>query len=235
MPIFVQIYNYYVSMSRKRRKKNQRLLFFTIASIVVVAASTWCLIHNSCSEKKVSFNGMIKTYNKQFDDMNPTQLKAAEMFGIKPVEDRSYDFESDEKLVRIEDCNAYKIDELTHSVPYLTHAAAKLLNDIGEDFKKEIETNGLKPCKIIVTSVLRTKEDVRKLQKVNANASPKSTHCHATTFDIAYMRFHPIGTMTQSTKYLELLADVLEKKRENKECYVRFETNQHCFHITSRK
>lgn len=215
--------------------KKQRWLMMTIACIAVMGASAWCLIHNCCSEKDVSFDGIIKTYNKQFDDMNPTQLKAAEKFGIKPVEDRNYSFDDNNKLVKIEDCNEYHIDELTHSVPYLTPNAAKLLKDIGEDFKKEIETNDLKPCRIIVTSVLRTKEDVRKLQKVNANASPKSTHCHATTFDIAYMRFHPIGTMTKSTKYLETLAKVLEEKRQNGECYVRFETNQHCFHITSRK
>ena len=222
-------------VTKRKRQKTQRRLLAAIVVLIAAGATAWCLLHNSCSKKDVSFKGLTKKYNKQFDDMNPVQLKAAEKFGITPVDDRSYDFEANEKLVKIEDCDEYHIDDLTHSVPYLTHNAANLLKSIGAEFRKNVEEANLKNCRIIVTSVLRTKEDVRKLQKVNVNASPKSTHCHGTTFDIAYMRFHPIGNMTTSTKYLETLAQVLQKKRENGECYVRFETNQHCFHITVRK
>ena len=69
----------------------------------------------------------------------------------------------------------------------MTAGAAELLDRIGKNFSDSLESKGLNPNKIIVTSVLRTQEDVKKLQKSgNPNAISNSAHCYATTFDIAY-------------------------------------------------
>ena len=137
----------------------------------------------------------------------------------------------------LEAYRSHDIDELTHSVPYLTQPAKDLLDDIGLMFRQKVDEKGLESCKIIVTSLLRTKADVARLQQVNANATSNSTHCYATTFDITYQRFRLtglIGGTTYSEQLVEALAEVLQQLREKGRCYVRFERNQHCFHITSR-
>ncbi len=200
------------------------LLFFL--SLAVVAGC-------SCGETKVSKVNYNK-YNSLFNDMNGTQLKAAQRFGIVPVDDRSYAFDDDKRLVKVSSCDAYKVDDLDYSVPYLTKGASALLRTIGENFRKRLDQEGLSDCRLIVTSLLRTKDDVRRLQGVNANASSNSTHCYATTFDITYQRFDG-GRKSSGERYIEILSDVLQDLRKQGRCYVRFETNQHCFHITSRK
>ena len=200
------------------------LLFF-----LCLAVAVGC----SCGETKdgnVNYN----KYNSLFNDMNGTQLKAAQRFGIKPVDDRNYAFHDDKRLVKVSTCAAYKIDKLTHSVPYLTKGASALLTKIGETLRKRLKEEKLPDCRLIVTSLLRTKADVRRLQGVNANASSNSTHCYATTFDITYQRFDGVSK-SSGERYIEILSDVLQDLRKQGRCYVRFETNQHCFHITSRK
>ena len=87
--------------------------------------------------------------------------------------------------------------------------------------------------KIIVTSVLRTKEDVRKLMKVNSNAVANSAHCRATTFDITYRRYKYVeGEKNNANQMKYLLGEVVNKLREKGKCCVRYETQQTCLHIT---
>ncbi len=179
-----------------------------------------------------------KMYDSKFADMNPLQLAAAKRYGINPIDDRTFDFEGYPRLTEIKRCEAYSIDDLTHSVPYLTPAAAQLLKEIGEDFQAHALEEGMSKCRIVVTSVLRTKEDVRRLKKVNGNASDNSAHCYGTTFDISYYRFQTCGRVpwdVYDDRLVEILADVLTEKRKDGLCYVRFEKKQHCFHITSRR
>ena len=169
-----------------------------------------------------------------FKDNNPHQLAAAKKYGIEPLEDRScLTKKIKRRLTYIEDNQYYAIDPLTHSVPYLTPDAAKLLKDIGKTFQKKLKKHKMGEYKIIVTSVLRTKEDVRKLMKVNSNAVPNSAHCHATTFDITYRRFKYVsGKQEDARKLKYLLGEVMQELREKGRCYVRYETQQTCLHIT---
>jgi len=169
-----------------------------------------------------------------FNDNNPHQLAAAKKYGIEPLEDRSQLTKKVTKHLRlIEENDYYSVDPLTHSVPYLTPDAAKLLKDIGKQFQKAEKKHKMGKYKIIVTSVLRTKEDVRKLMKVNSNAVPNSAHCHATTFDITYRRYKYIeGRENDSRQMKYLLGEVIDKLRQKGRCYVRYETQQTCLHIT---
>ncbi len=87
--------------------------------------------------------------------------------------------------------------------------------------------------KIIVTSVLRTKEDVRKLMKVNGNAVSNSAHCRATTFDITYRRYKYVnGKQADALQLKYLLGEVMQELRAKGRCFVRYETQQTCLHIT---
>lgn len=177
-----------------------------------------------------------ETFPFQFSDPNPHQLAAAKKYGIDPLEDRSELERVKRKLKHIEECEYYAVDPLTHSVPYLTRDAAKLLKDIGKQFQKKLKKHKMGKHKIIVTSVLRTKEDVRKLMKVNSNAVSNSAHCHATTFDLSYRRFkHVEGAQANAAQMKYLLGEVLDELRAKGRCYVRYETKQTCLHITVRQ
>lgn len=171
-----------------------------------------------------------------FGDANNTYLKAAREKGIKPPANRD---ELDvSKLVKIETCDLYKVDPLEYSVPYLTPAAKALLDEIGSRFQKAMSEQGLKKHRLIVTSVLRTDDDVNRLRKVNGNATKNSPHRYATTFDITYVRYDRMSLKGQAAsrqQMANILGEVLEGLRKEGRCYVRYERLEPCYHITSRR
>ena len=182
-------------------------------------------------------------YATLFNDQNGIQLKSARKFGIKQtLKNRDAADDVKDGLVRIRSNSHYSIDKLTHSIPYLTDGAAELLDMIGKNFLDSLESKGLNPNKIIVTSVLRTQEDIKKLQKSgNPNAVKNSAHCYATTFDIAYAYYDKSwfknfrfceSVETETLK--KVLGEVLRDLRKQKKCYVKYEVKQRCFHITTR-
>ena len=178
-------------------------------------------------------------YAKMFNDTNHLHLKAGKELGIKkPLDNREEAKKVERVLVKIKSNKHYKIDHLTHSIPYLTRGAAELLDRIGEKFNEELKSQGIASHRIIVTSVLRTMEDIELLQESgNVNASQNSAHCYATTFDITYARYEKRGASGKSADaetLTERLAEVLEELMKQDKCYVKYEIRQRCFHITSR-
>ena len=181
-------------------------------------------------------------YATLFNDQNGVQLKSARKFGIKQTL-RNRDAADDVKdsLVHIKDNSHYSIAKLTHSIPYLTNGAAGLLDMIGKNFLDSLESKGLNPNKIIVTSVLRTQEDIDKLQKSNPNSVKNSAHCYATTFDITYARYDKIKfkklrrcESVEKETLKKVLGEVLRDLRKQNKCYVKYEVKQRCFHVTTR-
>ena len=175
-------------------------------------------------------------YSEYFNDMQQAQITAARKYGIKPIKDRgaAKGIIKQENLVMIKSCRNYMLAPLRNSIPYLTEDAACLLTMIGENFRDSLEAKGIERHKIIVTSVLRTDEDVQRLMKHNTVAVKNSAHRHATTFDITYKAFKP-GLFTIKTNEVELkktLAEVLRDLRNDKLCFVRYEIKPGCFHIT---
>ncbi len=189
-----------------------------------------CLLFSACASHR---DVVPETFPFRFNDNNPHQLAAAKKYGIEPLETRADLDRVKRKLVHIEECKYYTVDKLTHSVPYLTRDAAKLLKDIGKNFQKSMRKHKMGEYKIIVTSVLRTKADVSSLMKVNGNAVRNSAHCHATTFDLSYRRFKYLGGKKATQAQMKyLLGEVVDKLRDKNRCYVRYETKQTCLHIT---
>lgn len=201
-----------------------------------------------CKEKDMSMKmnnphnirGVI-SYKRSFNDLNAVQLKAAKSLGISPVADREAASELAGRLTEIKSCDLYDVDSLTHSVPYLVPRASALLDTIGHAFLDSLENKGLNPNKIIVTSVLRTKDDVKRLRRRNINASANSCHAYGTTFDLSWKRFakvedpdgRPMQDVGADTLKL-VLSEVLRDMRKLNRCYVKYELKQGCFHITVR-
>ena len=186
----------------------------------------------------------VHSWEECFPDINDIQLIAAQENGITPVQSREeiQRLIEQHKLVNI--CNSpfYIVDDLTHSMPYLVPKAQHLLNTICLNFIDSLQIKGLPMYLPMVTSVLRTEEDVSRLQRGNGNATTHSCHCYGTTVDITYNRFVPLlGYYTPNAPLLrwdmkmkQVLAEVLNDLRQQGLCYVKYEKKQACFHLTVR-
>ena len=211
--------------------------------LVILLGIAWLGLAILFPNKNKSIKIKELNYAALFNDQNGVQLKSAAQFGIKqPLKNRDAADDVKDGLVRIRSNSHYSIAKLTHSIPYLTDGAAELLDMIGKNFLDSLESKGLNPNRIIVTSVLRTQEDIKKLQKSgNPNAVKNSAHCYATTFDIAYAYYDK--TWFKNFRFCEsvepetlkkVLGEVLRDLRKQKKCYVKYEIKQRCFHITTR-
>ena len=178
----------------------------------------------------------------RFKDVNDTQIVAAQQFGIVPLSTRAGVDSIASQLIKIESSRAFRVDSLTHSVPYLTPSASDLLNTIATRFQAKLQAQGLAQYQFIVTSMLRTSDDVRRLRRVNRNAVRNSCHMYGTTFDIAYNCFEKIdsvpdfeGADATHRVLLNTLGETLKELRDDGRCYVKFERGQPCYHITTRQ
>ena len=184
----------------------------------------------------------IPTYIEQrplkeiFNDSNHLQLVAAEKNGFKPVNSLRDGYNIDKPLIRIFSCDAYMLDDLTASVPYLVPKAAQLLKEIGYAFQDSIRHRGGKKYRIKATSVTRTNYSVATLMRRNRAATENSCHQYGTTFDISWVRFDCMDpTMVISLEDLKnILAEVVQDFRQQGRCYAIFERWSGCLHVTVR-
>lgn len=179
----------------------------------------------------------IGSFRRDFDDLNPVQLEAAQSLGITPAKCRE-DLLRIDRLVPLKETAGLKLDDLTHSVPLMVPEAVRLAQEIGAAFRYQLEADAQPLYRLIVTSVTRTEEDMSELRQQNGNASPNSTHCYGTTLDISWQRFDKIDPADPRTiepeELKHLLARVLRAFHEDGRCYIKHERKQACFHITIR-
>ena len=221
--------------------KIRNLLFLTFLPALCTLAGCKKDMSLKLNEPR-NIRGVI-SYRRSFPDINDVHLQAAQALGVAPLASRAEAETLKGKLRHIESGDLYAVDSLTHSIPYLTPGAAALLDSIGRNFLDSLTCKGLNPNQVIVTSVLRTKEDVNRLRRRNTNASLNSAHFYGTTFDVSWKRFQkvedPDGRPLQyvSADTLKLvLSEVLRDLREKRKlCYIKYELKQGCFHITTRK
>ena len=166
-------------------------------------------------------------YAKVFDDINETHLDKARAVGLKKIPEKR-DAIKTSQLVR---------DKLNYSVPYLTSGAARELNHIARAFHDSLSSKKFPLYKLVVSSVLRTEEDVMLLRKSgNPNASDNSAHCYGTTFDITYTRYHrdvETDEFMQPFELTKVLAEVLRDEKAAGRILAKYEKKEHCFHITA--
>ena len=172
-----------------------------------------------------------------FNDSNYRQYEYAEKLGIAPIRSISDAFHTRRPIVKVTSNSAYTVDELTHSLPYLVPEAERLLRDIGRNFQDTLKNRGKARYRIRATSLLRTPATVKKLRRVNINATDSSTHQFGTTFDLSYHRFHCLDTRYEVSAgdLKNVLAEVLYDLRAQGRCLVKFERKTGCFHVTVTK
>ncbi|MFC2457319.1 MAG: DUF5715 family protein [Prevotella intermedia] len=176
----------------------------------------------------------VANYDESFPDSQHVQYKSAMKYAVKAVRNRE-DAESRKKeLVYIGSNPFYDVKRLSSSIPYLVPTASILLQDIGRNFFDSLQVKNLPLTKLLVTSVLRTKEDVEKLRHYNHNATENSCHLYGTTFDIAYNKYSPITRPVRDDTLKWVLSEVLNDLRKQGRCHIKYEKKQGCFHITVR-
>jgi hypothetical protein len=183
----------------------------------------------------------VSSYRVAFPDSQSVQEVSAHKWGVRPVQNRLEAENRKAELVYVGSNPYFFVEKLKRSIPYLVPRASVLLQDIGKNFFDSLQTKGVPLHKIIVTSVMRTKEDVAKLRNYNGNATENSCHMYGTTFDICYNRYetveppegpHRRKVGNDSLKWI--LSEVLRDLRTDKRCWVKYEVKQGCFHITVR-
>jgi hypothetical protein len=139
-------------------------------------------------------------------------------------------------LILIEENEYYMLDTMWYSYPYLIPSAKDFLDELGKRFQRKLENTGLECSQFILTSMLRTTSSVARLRKWNRNSIRNSAHLHGTTFDVSYKSFiNNRGLSAADKLYLgDVLSKTLWELRNEKKCWVTYETWQTCFHVVVR-
>ena len=187
-------------------------------------------------QREIIYYTKMIPYAKTFADLNETHLDKARAIGLKKIPAKRDDIDT-ANLVLIEDDDFLVVDKLRYSVPYLTRGAAAELHQIAKAFSDSLDAKHFPDYKLVVSSVLRTEEDVQRLRRSgNPNASDNSAHCYGTTFDITYTRYWrdmETDEFMQPYELTKVLAEVLRDEKNAGHCLVKYERKEHCFHITS--
>lgn len=171
------------------------------------------------------FKGRLK--KDSYDD----HLIAAELSGIGLIQDEKQLFQliSNQVLVEASYGAGYKVDSLTHSVPYITQNSKKVLEDLGRTYEALAGEGNY----FTVSSATRTIDQQKNLKKRNRNATAgPSSHSYGVSFDISFIRFNGIRNYDQKAQ--KNLEAVLKHFQKANKIYVIKERRQACYHITVR-
>ena len=193
--------------------------------------------------------------------LNDTHLAKARELGVSGLENMYdvYAAAKKRRLVPLYENRFWRIRELKNSVPYVTPDTLRLLKNIGTRFQENLEKENLPAFRFTINSVLRTREQQKRLLRINRNASrTMSSHEFGTSVDLAFNDFDysattPLlfrrltGTHSQKNFKKEdfdklgaqfspvlktiLARTIIELQNEGR-CYVIFERRESCFHVT---
>ena len=225
----------------KLKRGTHRFLAHSLTMQILPICAAIALFGYAHDEKQITeevykpVTGKPSTYERYFNDMQDKHKASALKNGLEPfasraeIEAQYKKLHRSRKLVHIATNPKYIVRDLTHSSPYVVPKVEELLDDIAEAFQKKTQSK----CRFVVTSELRTEEDIKKLKRVNGNASSASCHCNATTIDISYVRFGEDPVKQRSDYELRMaLAQTLHELRKAGRCHVKIERKQYCYHIT---
>lgn len=180
----------------------------------------------------------VSDYRLCFPDSQEVHLVYAERHGVKPVANRAEAEKRKGELVYVGADPYFSVDDMRNGAPYLVPRAARLVHDIGRSFFDSLYVKGIPLHRFIITSALRTEDDVERLRVRNGNATERSCHLFGTTVDIAQNRYQTVQTPGNPRRAVSndtlkwVLSEVLRDYREAGRCCIKYEVKQGCFHIT---
>lgn len=146
--------------------------------------------------------------------LNKEHVARAKTLGIEslPTRDAAVEFTQQDKLTPLSATDYYFVEEMTHSVPYVTESTANLLEEIGIRFQAALREEGLPPYRYVITSATRSEEDQKRLRRGNVNAATESSHQFGTTVDIHYRKFLYAASRDTLTPPPDTSPSLLEEK-----------------------
>jgi hypothetical protein len=143
-------------------------------------------------------------------DKNAEQIAVAQRMGARVSDSTEVQRRlASRRLVPLRDSTEFWVlRRMEHSVPYMTPEALAMLERLGARFHERLDSLGIPPYRMKVTSVLRTDETQAALRRINPNASRTvSAHEYGTTLDVSHTKFAaPPGPEAEA----ELLEDLGE-------------------------
>ena len=125
--------------------------------------------------------------------LNAQHLGRARALGVPRPDDAAQlaSLQEQGRLVRLADStDLWVVRELDHSAPYVTPDTEALLTELSRRFQARLDSLGLPPFRIEITSALRTAETQAELRQRNPNATAGvSTHEFGTTVDLSYVAY----------------------------------------------
>ena len=222
-----------------------KLIVVSVIGVALLTSYAGCSSNTQADKEIVEdslvwYPGRTFSYKLKFNDLQSKQHTVASAIGLsRPPKDRHDAASMRKSLVEIKTNENYIVDSLTHSVPHLIPCAKRELDAIGAEWADILKRNNLPHYRFYVTSILRTQEGIKYLQRSgNINSVTQSCHCYGTTFDLAYMRYDKVSrthTYMHEDNLKLVLGQVLLNHQRAGKIYVKYEWKQSCFHITVRQ
>tara|TARA_Y100001978_G_scaffold198855_1_gene212096 strand:- start:603 stop:1322 length:720 start_codon:yes stop_codon:yes gene_type:complete len=234
-----------IRVQMKKRRKRRRLkpivkLWLLIIGLSVFIYAFWTepeFIKKVIKKEQVLVPFEISgTYSSKLNDKMSSYIDYVEKSGVPPCRSEK-ELKKNPLLKPVNAGKNYSIDHLTHSHAYLSSKGKSLLDRIDADFGAKIKGTDLQGSHFIVSSLTRTKKNVRELKKVNVNASDRSAHMYGGCFDITYARFKNKRKKLDSNdiyKLKETIAEIIYQLMKEKKCWATKEKREPCFHVVSR-
>lgn len=165
-----------------------------------------------------------------FQDEIPIHENAYKYEGIKPKND----FDDLQKLidnhtlVKIKTTENYIVEHMDASLPAMLPKGITFLNKLSRAYRALCVQKSVEYVPFRITSATRSKKSVQGLMKDNGNAIENSAHLKGKTIDITYL------TSKKHVKQKGLFIKALSKLKEDGLCYVKYEVQMKCLHITCR-
>ena len=230
---------------KKRKRKLKKKVKVRLAVFVgILAAATLVYFPVKSKVNRMMHPASVGTVRvDRYKDFNALHLLHAKKNGTEPfntnqeLKEKISDLQKQDKLVKISDNNYYRICRLTHSHPYLTPVAEQFLKDLGKKFRRKLDEKGLPAYYFQISSLLRTRENQKKLSRSNGNATSNSSHMYGTTFDIPYTTVIKRTFLWNEAEITDgtasgLLSEAIGDMRKEGRCVAVTEYNEACFHIT---
>jgi hypothetical protein len=154
-----------------RRKKFKKSKLFTGVILICIFGGFYLfsskpeaikkIVKKTINYTKLKVSG---SYSAQLKDKMSAYINTVERTGITPCRDES-DIKSRRNLYKLEAGSYYSIARLDYSHAYLSKKGKALLERIEAGFGEKIKTTDLRDSRFIITSLTRTKENVRRLRR----------------------------------------------------------------------
>ena len=228
-------------MRRKRRRlKPVVKLWLLIIGLSVFVYAFWTepeLLKKVIKKEEVLVPLEISgTYSSNLNNKMSNYIDFVEKNGVPPCRSEN-ELKKNPRLTPIKVGRNYSIDRLDYSHAYLSSKGNSLLDQIDADFGAKIKGTDLQGSQFIVTSLTRTKKNVRELKRINVNASDRSAHMYGGCFDITYARFENNRKVLDANdiyRLKETLAEIIYQLMQEKKCWATKEKREPCFHLVSR-